>query len=403
MKVLCVSDAFWPDHTDGITKSLLLEVEGLVDLGHQVSVVSRRLQASHPRFEARNGYEVYRYLGPSRNSILYRLYPLFSLVVLPRLVLQLYHRLDFDVVFTNDPFQVGGLRRILSESPYVYNYHASVASEIRLDATRGKYSFFRPLVNVITPWVATIEDQALTHASRIVVDSQFMGHDLCRQYEGIDHTELKLIPLPIDTVRFSPAKDRATTRQSLKLPINRPILLTVRRLVARMGIENLITAMKMVKQEFPGVLLLIGGAGYLKDHFLEMIHELDLEHNINMIGFIPEELLPAYYQAADLFVLPTLSYEGFGLITVEALACGTPVIATPVGATPEVLGPLGSEFFFENSTPEAIASGIGRWLVRGVNDEVRQQCRAYCADHFNKERICRQLESVLAESATINA
>src|SRR5207249_11624167 len=60
----------------------------------------------------------------------------------------------------------------------------------------------------------------------------------------------------------------------------------------------------------------------------------------SFLGFIPDETLPSYYHAADVFVLPTRELEGFGLVTVEALACGTPVLGTPVGATPEVLSGL---------------------------------------------------------------
>ena len=166
-----------------------------------------------------------------------------------------------------------------------------------------------------------------------------------------------------------------------------------------MGIENLIAAMCIVVQRFPNALLLIGGAGYLESDLLKMIKQYDLEQNVILLGFIPEEALPYYYQAADLFVLPTLAYEGFGLVTIEALACGTPVIATPVGATPEILGPLGQEFLLRDNSFEAIAEGINRWLAHGLGAEIRRRCRAFCIDHFSQERICCEVERVLVEVA----
>ena len=68
--------------------------------------------------------------------------------------------------------------------------------------------------------------------------------------------------------------------------------------------------------------------------------QLGLDKHVTFLGFVPDADLPRYYQAADVFVLPTRELEGFGLVTAEALACGTPVLGTPVGATPELLEPL---------------------------------------------------------------
>jgi glycosyltransferase involved in cell wall biosynthesis len=65
-----------------------------------------------------------------------------------------------------------------------------------------------------------------------------------------------------------------------------------------------------------------------------------------------------YYQMADLFILPTTELEGFGLVTVEALASGLPVLGTPVGGTKEILTKLGSDYLFDDSTPQSIATGI---------------------------------------------
>ena len=66
--------------------------------------------------------------------------------------------------------------------------------------------------------------------------------------------------------------------------------------------------------------------------------EYDLHGSIRFLGHIPEIDLPQKYQAADFFVLPTRNLEGFGLVILEAMASGTPVLGTPVGAIPEVIG-----------------------------------------------------------------
>ena len=165
-----------------------------------------------------------------------------------------------------------------------------------------------------------------------------------------------------------------------------------------MGLENLIDAMKTVVKHYPEAMLLIGGKGYLKNALQERIRSYKLEQHIKLLDFIPEEKLPSYYQAADLFVLPTTELEGFGLATIEALSCGTPVIATPVGANPEVVGPLGNEFLCRDVTAEALAERINWWLSRGISAEVRQTCREYCVSRFAVESVVASLENIFAEA-----
>jgi len=225
-----------------------------------------------------------------------------------------------------------------------------------------------------------------------------MKGEIYHLFRNIEPRKIALIPLGVDTVRFKFANDPKVIRKNLDLPEDRTILMTVRRLVARMGLENLIDAMKLVTRQHPQTLLLIGGKGYLENALREHIRSCGLENHIRLIGFIPEEKLPSYYQAADMFVLPTTELEGFGLATIEALSCGTPVIATPVGANPEVVGPLGSEFLCRDATVEALAERINWWLNRGISEEVRQACREYCSSKFAVESVAASLENTFTEA-----
>ncbi len=399
MNILCLSDAFWPDHTGGISKSLLLKVEGLAQMGQHLTVVSRRLLTHHPGFESRNGYELYRFAAPADNSVFHLFYPLASFITLPRLLRQLQGQVSFDLAYVNNPFLAAGLHQALPGLRYVFHYHASTAAEIRLDAERGKYGRVTPLADRVTHWVLRVERQALSRASRVIVDSQFMAQDLLRLHLTIDPAKLVKIPLCVDTNRFCFSENTSAARPGLGWPADKFILLTVRRLVARMGIENVIGAMLQVRQRFPQVLLVIGGTGYLKQEFQELIKQYDLEQTVVLAGFIAEEKLPVYYQAADLFVLPTLTYEGFGLVTLEALASGTPVMATPTGASPEILQPLGPEFLFEDNSADGIARGLIRWLAGNPTTQIRRTCRDYCVVHFSQEQVCRDLKQVLVQAA----
>ncbi|MBI3454377.1 MAG: glycosyltransferase [Candidatus Rokubacteria bacterium] len=171
-------------------------------------------------------------------------------------------------------------------------------------------------------------------------------------------------------------------RKALGLPASGPLLFTVRNLEARMGLDALIRATGILRRHFPDVLLLLGGAGSRREELESLAASLDLKDHVHFLGFVPEEQLPRYYQAADAFVLPTRELEGFGLVTVEALACGTPVLGTPVGATPEILRPLDPRLMFRDTRPEAMADDLRRFLdADGRDPAAGQRLRQACRDH----------------------
>lgn len=398
MKVLVVSDAFWPDHVGGITKSLWAEVKGLVARGHQVTVVTRRLARDLPRHEIREGYEVYRYPSPPINSFLYRTYPLFSIFYMPKVLAGLECQ-SFDVCFVHNPFQALGVVSACRTIPTVYVCYAPIIMELDIEAQKGKYGILSKIMPIGARLLYWIEYQALRSARIVVVRSRFIATKLQELYKNRSLPRLEIIPLGVDPERFAFRDDPTVARRALGLPPDQPLILTVRRLVARMGLENLIDAMELVKEKLPNSLLLIGGVGYLRGALEERIRIRNLGRYVRMVGFISEDKLPLYYQSADLFIMPTAELEGFGLSTIEALSCGTPVIATPVGANPEVVGPLGHEHLTKDCTPQALAERISEWLIRGVSSEIRMRCRAYCISRFAIESVVGALEQVLDEAS----
>lgn len=396
MNILVVSDAFWPDDTGGISKSLLLEVQALVSRGHRVVVVTRRIRKGLAPYEVREGYELCRYLSPTKESVFYRTYPIFSILALRQLLKDMRWR--FDVVYVHNPFQMLGLLLAHLDVPLIYTFHAPMIKEVTIDAKAGKYGFLSRIVKMIGPVIKMVEEQALRNASLILVRSEYMKRELASIYKSVNIKKALTVPLGIDTERFEFVSDPRVVRDKLDLPKDRKVLLTVRRLVARMGLQNLLNAMKLVVTKHPEVLLVIGGKGYLENALRKYIRSQGLEAYVKLVGFIPEEKLPLYYQAADLFILPTAELEGFGLVTLEALSCGTPVIATPVGANPEVVGPLSEEFLCEDNTAEAMAERIDWWLNRGVTAEIRQRCREYCVSRFDIKSIAFLLENIFVEA-----
>jgi len=337
MNILLLPDVFCPEFVGGITKSLLNETEELIARGHKVIVISRKLTSSSPYYEYLNGHHIFRYPGPQRGSFLSPLFPFYNIFYVPKLIKQLRKKYVFNIAYVHNIFQAVGLNKISTKIPFVFVVHAPIPLELDIEIIYKKYKWKTPLARVVKLWTKTVERKVLERAKAIIVRSRFISEQVHDLYNFSLSKKIHQIPLGISFKKFKISNDFLALKEKLGLPKEKYVLLTVRRLVARMGLENLILAIDIVRKEVPNVLLLIVGQGYLKEKLEKLIRMNHLDKNIWMLGFVPEEKLPLYYQASDLFVLPTLLLEGFGLSTLESLACGTPVIATPVGANPEII------------------------------------------------------------------
>jgi glycosyltransferase involved in cell wall biosynthesis len=395
MKILCLLDAFWPDYGGGIVKAVLPEIEQLAREGHQVFVLARRLSATTASVEDRELYRFYRYgtvlLGLASG-------PISSRFHLPAILRQLHRQYAFQVVYANN-FQQTRIAESVLPVPVLMAYHASAYREISIDLEYGKYGTRTPFVRCANHWVRRVEGLAIENATRVMTRSHYMEEDLRSLYPRSAMKTIDNVPLCIDTEKYRFEAQPQVARAALGLPQDRVILFTVRRLVPRMGIERLIDAMQQVRKQHPGALLLIGGKGPLEDQLKKKVESAGLQDHVRMLGYVSEEELILYYQSADLFVLPSTAYEGFGLVTLESWSCGTPVVCTPVGANPEVVGPFGGEWIMPSADSAGIAQGLLTTIPLLNDAELRQRCRDYCEGNFTPARVVRQIEALLEATA----
>lgn len=146
-------------------------------------------------------------------------------------------------------------------------------------------------------------------------------------------------------------------RKTLNLPINKKIIFNVSNLVEVKGHRYLIEAMKEIMKHRKDVLCFIGGAGYLKDELETFIKKLDLEDYVTLIGWRPDEEIPIWMNACNIFVLPS-SAEGNPIVMFECLGCEKPFVGTNVGGIPEIIISEDYGLLCEPANPEELAKNI---------------------------------------------
>jgi glycosyltransferase involved in cell wall biosynthesis len=229
----------------------------------------------------------------------------------------------------------------------------------------------------------------------ITLSSAF--RDLLTSKYGISRAKVHVVPGAVDTSRFQPS-DRIAARERLGWPRNQRIIFCVRRLIERMGIEALITAFATIATKHPDVSLFIGGQGPLLEALETQIQHLGLSHRIRMLGFVQESLLPAHYQAANVSIVPSQSLEGFGLTTIESLACGTPVLVTPIGGLTEVVQPLAPSCILFGPSPDQIAQGLNAYLSGKLPLPASAECVEYIQKNFVWEKVARKVLTIYDEA-----
>jgi glycosyltransferase involved in cell wall biosynthesis len=290
-----------------------------------------------------------------------------------------------DLLVLNQPLCASGITENAASTtvPKVYWFISPWAAEWK--ASNPESHFVSRIFNM--SFRNRMEDLALQSSDAVLVESEFIRRELKAHHRKVPDRKVTLIPGAVDLARFSPDGSREKNRERFGIGSG-PVALTVRRLVERMGIDLLLRA----AAEVPGLQVVVGGDGPLRAELEALAASLKVP--AKFLGYVKDEDLPALYRAADLFVLPTRALEGFGLVAIEAMACGTPAMGTPVGAIPEVLGPL--KLLFDDTTPQAIAGGIRRFLAE-PDASLGERCRAHVAAHYDWSKVIERVERVFVE------
>jgi glycosyltransferase involved in cell wall biosynthesis len=274
-------------------------------------------------------------------------------------------------------------------TPLVVHFHGPYAAECSAENSRR-------IQNAAKFWM---EKSVYKRAVRCITLSKAFATILHESY-GIPRERIRVVPGAVETERFDPVETRREARVRLGWPTDRPTVFCVRRLFRRMGLENLVDAVKTVRTFVPDVLVMIAGKGWMAEELKARIADAGLSDHVRLMGFVPDADLPVAYRAADLTVVPTVTLEGFGLTTVESMAAGTPAIVTPVGGSPEVVGGLSADLIVPDTTPEALAAGIAAALKGTLKLPTADQCRDFARAHYDWSTVAASVSDVYAEAVT---
>jgi glycosyltransferase involved in cell wall biosynthesis len=232
---------------------------------------------------------------------------------------------------------------------------------------------------------------SVRRAARVIAVSKHTKQDAVTRL-GVPPERVVVVPNAAAEY-FRPEPDPvalAAFRTAHELPER--YILFVGTLEPRKNLAGLLRAFANIAGEDPALrLVVVGARGWLYDDIFAQYERLGLHERVRFAGFVPAEELPRWYQAATLFVYPSL-YEGFGLPPLEAMACGTPVVTSNVSAMPEVVGEAGVTV---DPTDEA---ALGRAILRLWRDaELRQRLRRAGLERartFSWARMARETRAV---------
>ena len=218
------------------------------------------------------------------------------------------HAAEYDIIHIHHPDPMAALALRLSgyKGKVVLHWHSDIVSQ----------RFFLSLYKSLQSWLIDRADRILGTTPVYVASSPYLKdvQDKCG-----------FVPIGIDPIRYDAARADAIRAHHT----GKTLLFSLGRLVPYKGFSYLIDAMSLLPERFH---LILGGKGPLKEELEAQIREKDLQHRVSLLtGYIPDETVFALFGAADIFVLPSvMKTEAFGIVQIEAMSCGTPVVATRI-------------------------------------------------------------------------
>jgi glycosyltransferase involved in cell wall biosynthesis len=190
--------------------------------------------------------------------------------------------------------------------------------------------------------------------------------------------------------------DFETFTSTITYPNRPPLIGYIGRLSGEKGAQNFVQAIPSILEAQRDLCVLIGGDGPLKNSISTSLKAIGLTPKVGLPGWISHDDLPRYLNKLRLLVVPSYT-EGLPKIILEAMACGTPVLATPAGAIPDIIMDGKTGFIMDNNTPECIAENVIRALNSPDLERIAEAGKRYVEENFTFEKAVENWRSILEE------
>lgn len=400
MHILITNMDHYIDRPGGAPRLAYDEAQYLAAAGHRVTLLAAALDQKAPEQEKINNvcllrYKLHNYhaADPRRRS---------AHQVAAKKVLQKHIEGHVDVVHGHVPLTyLAACELYDGRARTIYTVHSPARMEMEIEwpSLTAKQKLRRwvglPLLN-------RMERNCIRRSAMVLSDSQFSRQQMMRLHGSELGGKVQVIPGWVDLQRFLIIEDRNAAKVALSWPLDVPVFFTLRRLVPRMGLDRLVRAVRILRDRGQKFRLVIGGAGPLRQELEQLVKAGNLSDTVHFVGRVSESDLPKMYGACDAFVLPTAELECFGLIALEALACGRPVLATPVAAIPEVLSNFEKEWLAKTPDESGIAELIDTFLSGGLPMHSPAELRRRTEEHYSMAARLAQLAEVVLDSQSGN-
>ena len=368
MKILQTPARFYP-YIGGVENNAYYLSLELLKRGHDVTVICANEPDAKDLTNV-NGIRVQRlkYIGKIANTNITLRLP-FAL-----------RKTEFDLVHTHLPtpwsadWSTMVARR--KKKPVVLTYHNDITGS-------GMARYIARLYN------ATSLNYILKHVDRIIITQPGYLHS-SPYLKRVEH-KIVIIPNGVDVEKFKPPNDANHASNVLFF------LSILDEFHRYKGLDILLKALTIVKKDIPDIKLIVGGEGELRGEYQQMATSLGLNGTVEFHGFIPDDRLVEYYTTSNAFVLPSISstQEGFGLVLLEALACGTPVISTDIVGVAADVKASNAGIIVSPNDPEALAEAI-LTLLRdaALASKMGESGRRLVEAKYTWERVAAMTEEV---------
>lgn len=254
-------------------------------------------------------------------------------------------------------------------------------------------------VRIFNSGLRFFEGKLLERAERVIAVSNYTRKELLENY-NVDARKVRVIPNGVDVNRFNPPdkKEKERVKREMGFDDNK-IVLYVGRLCNRKGLPTLLGAASIVLRKNRNVKFVISGGGFPHEEkrLKALSRKLEIDEAALFLGYVPDRMLPKLYQAADVFVLPSI-YEGMPFTLLEASASGLPVVATKVGGIPEVIKDGENGFLVNPTDPQGLAEKV-LYLLENPSLAYKMGVlgRKNIEERFNQRRVTEQVLEVYAE------